>query len=370
MWPMRSKHLPVIIVVAAMLLFGGATMAEPDPTTPDPGVPGTTEPGTTDPGDPEPTDPDPGNPDPGNPDPGDPDPTDPDPDNPPDNPVETAFELKPTDEKATLRNKVWIVPVNAKKPTVTLKRTSLEGAASYQLVVTGKKDAVLFNQPMENEEITLELTSAEVNSTLAIQLIALNEAGEPMKTVTIQLMPFSQSGFRPSRWGSWGRGGMGGPVGITPGKALTTSHANGSKNMTSYNKVSILPGEEAMSILTLNGTKLPLTLDGGASKFTVKAASGAITLTPVKNGSSWQVNGHVLTMVRKSGVKRLLLQLGDTTLTLATEWEPQGTVYASLRALGYVSSDFDWQLTADGITATVDGKTYRVENDRLMAEGE
>lgn len=78
--------------------------------------------------------------------------------------------------------------------------------------------------------------------------------------------------------GHGGGGGGGAPSGngglaVTPGKALTTSHASGTKDMQLYGTVVLQPSENASTELVMGGETLLLQLDGGESACTAGKSS-------------------------------------------------------------------------------------------------
>lgn len=169
------------------------------------------------------------------------------------------------------------------------------------------------------------------------------------------------------RMGGGGRGGFG--QGVTPGKALTSGHEEGNRDDSLYNTVAILPETSAMTCLTLDGTKLEITLDDGKSPFTAETEDETLRLIPVEAGECWHISFAALNLLNRSGISRLNLMLNEQSYTLATDWEPIGRVYAQLKAQGLASKHFVLLMDANGMNLSVDGTMYRVTDDeQLMLE--
>jgi len=156
---------------------------------------------------------------------------------------------------------------------------------------------------------------------------------------------------------------------VTAGKALTSSHEVGSKDMRLYGSVELMPPEEAMTRLLLGGEALEIELDEGASAFTARVEKDMLVLVPQDLGDEWTVNGYALRTLQRSGVETVLLTLDGGTQALPTRSEWNGAVYGRLCAAGYVSSDYEYRVSADAVRVSVDGKTYRL-NERGELEAE
>ena len=195
----------------------------------------------------------------------------------------------------------------------------------------------------------------------------------------------AQSGFpnggRPSGGFGGGRPSIGGSGGapegmseaeqgfrVTPGEALTSSHASGTKDMQLYGTVALEPAEGAVTQLTLGGAELSVTLDGGASAFTATLGGDALTLTPESEGARWTVNARALETLNRSGAATLALALDGETILLPTDLAFRGATYAALRARGFVSGDFNLQIDRDGLRVEIDGQIYLInESGELIA---
>ena len=180
------------------------------------------------------------------------------------------------------------------------------------------------------------------------------------------------SGGGGSGGGGSGSGGTGGgemeeePGGITPGEALTSSHASGDMDMSRYWSVETSVSEDAEQTLTLGGEALDITLADG--DFTAAVADGTLTLS-AQSGSAFRVNGYALKLLSVSGITALTLTAGDETVTIPTENYLAGTAYAALRARGLVSKDFTIELTLSGsmaVTVEAAGDAYPVDGASMI----
>ena len=166
-----------------------------------------------------------------------------------------------------------------------------------------------------------------------------------------------------SRGGGSGRS-SGGQAGadqgfrVTAGTALTDAHDSGSGDMTPYGAVALSADEGAMSRLTLGGEALDIALDGGTGLFTAALEGTMLSLVPAAEGGTWSLNGYALRTLARSGIEAVLLTLDGERLSLSTRSEPTGRVYGDLRAEGYVSSDFEYRVSARGTEVWVDGARY------------
>lgn len=148
---------------------------------------------------------------------------------------------------------------------------------------------------------------------------------------------------------------------VTPGEALTDSHASGTKDMQLYGTVEISPSAESMSVLTLDDTELSVTLDDQARGFYVEKSENALILTPETDGEKWSVNALALKVLNRSGIDLLRLNLGGDSVEVSTDWNPQGALCARLAAAGYVSKDYTLIVTREGIHVTVADQVYEID---------
>ena len=155
---------------------------------------------------------------------------------------------------------------------------------------------------------------------------------------------------------------------VTPGEALTDSHASGTKSMRAYGTVNVILTGEPMTILTLDDTTLSIALDDQQNSFYAALQENVLVLTPVaEEGEEWTVNAFALKVLKKSGVDAMRLTLGEKAVEIPTDWQMQGTVYARLSMAGYVSKDYTLHVTADSLLVSVGEQSYRIsENNELV----
>lgn len=169
-----------------------------------------------------------------------------------------------------------------------------------------------------------------------------------------------------ARMGGGSRGGFGSSQSVTPGKALTSGHEEGSRDDSLYNTVAIVPISSAMKTLTLDGTELDVTLDDGKSLFTAEQTEKGLCLHPVETGECWRISLAALGLLKRSGVSQLELALNGQHFQLATDWEATGRVYAQLKAQGLSSKHFILLLDEKGMRLSVDGTVYRLTDDHQL----
>lgn len=186
------------------------------------------------------------------------------------------------------------------------------------------------------------------------------------------------SGGRGGSGSAGGFGGMGvaesgssyGGIDLTPGKALTSSHQNGSRDMTRYGTVALEVSGEPMRVLTLGGVELEITLDGGAGSFAARLEENAVCLSADETGSVWFLTGQALSVLERSGITWVVVTVDGAEIPLSTGEFLSGREYAALRAAGYVAQDFDWLVSPEGIAVCVDGMSYEVRDNQLVRKEE
>ena len=187
--------------------------------------------------------------------------------------------------------------------------------------------------------------------------------------------PGGMGGFGGKRSGGAGGAGdmMEAEMGfrVTPGEALTSSHASGSADATAYVCSTIESTEEAVRALLLESTQTEITLDGGESAFTAIVEDGQLTLTPESGGSEWRLSALAMTTLAASGVERVVFDLDAFSCSLPSELNLSGSVYASLRAQGYVSKDCVLSITTQGLSVDVAGSKYSINQsgELVLLEG-
>lgn len=170
---------------------------------------------------------------------------------------------------------------------------------------------------------------------------------------------FPSGGGRPSG----GRGGRsGGSSGITPGKALLSSHASGSKTAVRYGTVALTAGEESMQTLILGGEELAVSCSGYA--FTAAVEEDVLVLRS-EEGNAWTLTMNALKTLNISGIRQLRLIGPDAETVLDTGLELTGSLYGRERSRGFVSADFQLLRQGNEWMVRVDGREYRLAGSEL-----
>ena len=312
----------------------------------------------------------------------------------PEEPEVTTLNVRPSASAATYSGGVWTISVTESTTTVGFKWKSVTNATTYKITVkpSGDGDSLSYSQKTTTLKISLEKLT--VGETYTITVTAYNKKSKKLTsdklTFILKLKEESedpdepeggdddddddddddpdQPDFPGGRPG--GRRGGSGGGGMTPGTALTSTHSSGNKDMSLYGTVDLTVTEEEMNTLKVDDTELGVTLDGGASAFTadVSAADGVLYLTPVADGSSWQLSGAALKKLNRSGVTTVNLLLNGVELTMDTEITLSGTAYTELRVQGFTDSTFLWTVDAAGLHCQADGVSYLYQDGILTRE--
>ena len=275
----------------------------------------------------------------------------------------------------------WQFTYSPELSEICFNWSAVEGAQCYACEISDEHGATVYAVQTTDCRLSLPATDYLSGSyALRVQAVAEDAilAEESLR------FSFAQSGFPGGGRPSGGFGGFGGgrPSGgasggapeaeqgfhITPGEALTSRHASGTKDMQLYGTVALEPADAPVVQLTLGGAELPVVLDGGDSAFTAVLEGETLVLTPEAGGATWTVNARALEILNRSGAAELTLRLDGGDISLSTALEFQGAAYAALRAQGYVSGDFNLCADASGLRVEVDGQTYLLnENGELIA---
>ena len=203
--------------------------------------------------------------------------------------------------------------------------------------------------------------------------------GDPMPTPMPTFPPGWPDGF-PGGWpggfpDGWPQGMIPGmdPMatpGIIPGQPLTSDHSKGDGDMTPYGALPLdgLDGDEDILELNAAGDTISISLidsSGEALPFRAEYADNVLTLTAGQSGT-WRVNGYALRVLAKSGAHSITLNCGSAQYSMETEQELHGAEYASLRAQGYVSQDFDYIISESNVSVRAGGRTFSLINGELM----
>ena len=263
----------------------------------------------------------------------------------------------------------------------------VEGADAYRVQIADAQENVIA-ESVETDGI-FSLPTQELGAEVYLLTVQACAGTELLMSGELWFV-LVQSAREPGRGGSGGgfSGGSGGfsggkpsgapssgaPSGesqsfrVTPGEALTSSHASGDRDMQLYGAVEVAAAEEPMEVLTLGGVELAVSLDGQARFFAV-AEGDCLTLTPEAEGEAWRVNAFALKTLNRSGVDLLRLRIGDGAVEIPTDWSPQGAEYARLCAEGYVSKDYELRVALSGVEVLVAGECYRLNQDNELVGG-
>ena len=160
-----------------------------------------------------------------------------------------------------------------------------------------------------------------------------------------------------------GRGSGSSVFVITPGKALISTHASGTGDMTAYGTVSLVPDEDDMRILSLGGQALEMSF-GGEETFRASVEDTALRLTADTDGT-WYFTQYALQVLARSGVTEVRFESAGGELSLPTDLTLSGFYYGRERSGGFVGSDFLFSLTADSLMVQVEDRLYAVEDGQL-----
>lgn len=149
---------------------------------------------------------------------------------------------------------------------------------------------------------------------------------------------------------------------VTPGEALTSSHASGTRSMQRYGCVALEAQAEA-STCYAPGDGVEISADGA---FYAELQGAVLALTSAQEdageGLEYRLSLRTLEILSRSGVTSV--QLGgyglDTGLSLS------GGAYAALRAQGYVSKDMEISVHGQELRISVAGESYALDESGLL----
>lgn len=130
-----------------------------------------------------------------------------------------------------------------------------------------------------------------------------------------------------------------------------------------YGTVLLDPPEAPVTQLTLGGTELDISLDNGASSFVESVEDDVLVLVPDSGGTTWKINMRALSILNSSGVSELELKLEEESIRISASMELTGTIYAALRAKGFVSGDFILYIDQNATVVAVDGQSWILNAD-------
>ncbi len=323
--------------------------------------------------------------------------------NPTENPTETPTQT-PTEQPTTapteapeptykieidgaqrLQDDVWQLSDQSAEEAVTFRWTAIETAITYRITIRDSGENEVYTASQAENTLTLPISALPREiCTMTVLAYAQEEDEEPIAQMQIrftaaqQTQQFPDGGFPSGGFpsGSFAGGTM--PEGmmqeeqgfhVTPGEALTDSHTSGTGTMLAFGAVEIAFSSQSMTKLTLGETELDIVLDDAQNAFYVSQQDDVLVLTPAAEGNQWSVNGYALKVLNRSGIESVRLVLGEDVIEIATNCALQGTVFGKLSAQGYVSKDYTWNVTTQGMTVQVAGVEYTInENNELVGE--
>ena len=265
----------------------------------------------------------------------------------------------------------WRVEVSESDAQLFLAWAYPEEALEYQVYV--QQDEESMRLIGETDEARIELPAASYSSGKQTVYVGAHLTNGSIVWGRIRFeVAARQGGFPgggPSGGGrpSGGSNAAGTPAAeergfhITPGKALTSKHSSGTKNTTAYTCSEINDSAEAITALMLESTQTEITLDSGAAFFASKD-DGKLQLTPESDGACWHLNALAMNTLAESGIDRVVFHIGGTAYSMPTRMEFSGSIYASLRAKGYVSKDVEISIDAFGVHVFVNGCSYSIND--------
>lgn len=197
----------------------------------------------------------------------------------------------------------------------------------------------------------------------------ITEAPQPTVTPAPSDSPDIPDRTIPNK-GSWSRksskskSGSSGKTssGITAGKALTSTHAAGSGDLTPHDAIVLDLPEEQVSILSLGNTGMNVAIDQGT--FSAVTEDQHLVLTSESENSVFSFSQAALTLLHHSGIEDIFLVSAEQTLVVNTSLEFTGYLYGNLRSKGYASSEFILSVQGETVQVTVDDMIYEV-NEQL-----
>ena len=263
----------------------------------------------------------------------------------------------------------WRVEASEPDAQLILAWTYPEEAQEYRLYVEEDEESMRLID--ETDTARMELPAADYrNGRYVIYVSALLEDGSIIwgkVAFELESRQGDGPGGRPSGGFPGGFASMGGMAqeeqgfSVTPGEALTSKHSSGTKNTAAYASSEIIDSTEAVTALALNSTQTEITLDNGAAFF-VSNEDGTLQLTPESAGGEWRLSVLAMNTLSQSGIDRVVFQMDGASCSLPAQMKFSGSVYASLRAKGYVSKDMEICVDARGVRVHIADGVYSIND--------
>ena len=290
----------------------------------------------------------------------------------------SAIGLRPEGDAQQIEQ-VWQIALSAPDAQIAFIWSEIPGAERVCVQISDADGNVLLFQDVAENRIALAPADyPDGPYTLRIEAWA-GEAlllSEEARFMLAQGRPgggsggFGGGGFGGSRGGSSGGSAPEGAAEqgfrVTPGQALTSSHASGTGDMRIYGTVALETSDAEMTLLTLGESELRVTLDGGAA-FTATLDGSILYLNPIAAGARWEINLSALQTLKRSGIETLTLATDGAEIELPTALELGGSVYGMLRAQGLVAKDFTLEISAEAQTVRVNGAQYLLTDGGELA---
>ena len=172
-----------------------------------------------------------------------------------------------------------------------------------------------------------------------------------------------------------GRGRRGGSDsgndnGISPGVALTTSHARGSMNTDLYGAATIGDEYGTVTVLRLTDGCDSILLDGEDLPFDFAVDGDLLLLDAGNTDVPWIVRMDALKALNLAGITAVEFENAGKKQTIATAFEPSGRIWGVIRSRGFVSSDCKMIFSGGECLIVVDEQTYKVDENGKLTEAE
>ena len=151
---------------------------------------------------------------------------------------------------------------------------------------------------------------------------------------------------------------------VTAGKALISSHAAGTGDLTPHDAAQIELPEDELSALYLGDTGLMLSAVDGT--FTASSTENQLYLSSEDDSCTFSFSQAALHVLGNSGVNQLSLVAGTHELTLDTTFDLNGFYYGQYRSKGYVSADFVFHVLQSHILISIEDAVFELSEENEL----
>ena len=151
---------------------------------------------------------------------------------------------------------------------------------------------------------------------------------------------------------------------ITAGKALTSTHASGTGDLTPHNAIVLVLDDAQMPSLMLGDTQLDLSISEGL--FTAQTDNRTLILMTQEENSSYSFSQAALNLLNNSGIDEIELVRAQETVRIATDLELTGYLYGRYRSQGYVSSDFIFHVCGEQILISIEDTLFHLSDESQL----